>query len=108
MGADGVEAGFYVFVATVDLVDVVDFAGSFGTHGSDEHGYTGADIGAGHVVMLELARVVMAYYDCSVRIAEDYLCAHINEFVHEEEAGFEHLLVNEDRTACLRGYHKDD
>ena len=103
MGADGVEAGFDVFVATVDLVDVVDFAGAFGTHGGDEHRNSGADIGAGHVVVLELARVVMAYYDCSVRVAEDDLCAHVNQFVHEEETAFEHLLVDEDRAASLSG-----
>ena len=108
MGADGVETGFDVFVATVDLVDVVDFAGTFGTHGGDEHSDSGADIGAGHVVVLELARVVMAYYDCSVRVAEDDLCAHVDQFIHEEEARFEHLLVNEDRTAGLRGYNQYD
>ena len=78
-----------VFITTVDLVDVVDAGSAFGTHGRDEHGYTGSDIGTGHGVMLELALMVMTNYDRTVGIAEDDLRAHIDQLVHEEKARFE-------------------
>jgi len=108
VGADGVEAVLDVGVATVDLVDMVDAAGALGTHGGDEHGDTGTDIGTGHVVVLELARVVVADDDGTVRVAEDDLGTHVNQFVHEEETTLEHLLVDQHRATCLGGHHEDD
>ena len=106
--AEGVEAGFDIFVATVDLVDVVNAAGAFGTHSCNKHSYTGTNIGAGHVVMLELTRVVMPHHNRSMRVAEDDLRAHVNQFVHKEETRFEHLLMDKHRAACLRGYDQYD
>ena len=101
-GADGVKTVLDVLVATVNLVDMVDFARSFGTHGGDEHRNTGTDIGAGHVVMLELACVVVPDDNRPVRVTEDDLRPHINEFVHKEEAAFEHLLMNQHTSPRLR------
>ena len=102
-----IEAVLDIFVATVDLVDVVNLTRSFGTHGRDEHRDTGTDIGAGHVVVFELTGVVVSDDHSAVRVTEDDLRAHINQFIHEEQTRLEHLLVNEHRPACLGSDHKD-
>ena len=106
--ADGVQPVFDVFVTAVDLVDVVDLACSFGRHSGNEHGNTGTYIRRSHVIAFQLARMVMPYHHRPVRIAENDLCSHINQFVHKEEPGFEHLLVNEHRSFRLRSNHQED
>ena len=98
----------YVLVAAVDLVDMVDLARSFGTHGSNQHGYTGTYIRACHVVVLELARVIVPDNHRPVRVAEDDLRAHVNQFVHEEQSALKHLLMDKHRSPCLCSYHKYD
>ena len=61
-----------------------------------------------HVIAFELAGVVVTDYNCTVRITEDDLRAHVNQFVHKEKTGFEHLLVDKNRAFCLCGYHEKD
>ena len=36
-----------------------------------------------------------------MRITEDYLCTHVNEFIHEEQTTLKHLLVEKYTTLCL-------
>ena len=48
----------------------------------------------------------MAYHHRPVRVAEDNLCAHVNEAVHKEQTALEHLLVNEHASLALGGHHQ--
>ena len=41
----------------------------------------------------------------SVGIAEDDLCAHVNQFVDKEQSTLEHLLMEEYASACLSSYN---
>ena len=104
VGAEGVEALLDVLVAAVDLCDVGDAAGAVGREGSDEQGDAGADVGAGHTACAQPDLAVVAYDDGTVRVAEDDLCAHVDELVDEEQAAFEHLLVEEHGATGLRGH----
>ena len=106
--AEGIETLVDVFVAAVDLVDVVDAGGAFGTHGSDEQGDAGADVGAGHVGMTQLVLVIDADNGGAVGIAEDNLCAHVDELIDEEETRLEHLLMDEHHATGLGGCDKQD
>ena len=57
---------------------------------------------------MQLEFVVMANDDSSVGVAEYDLCAHVDEFVDEEEAALEHLLVDEHCSLGLCGYNEHD
>ena len=48
----------------------------------------------------------MAHHHGPVGVAEDDLGTHVDEFVNEEQAALEHFLVEEHRTAGLRGHHE--
>ena len=50
--------------------------------------------------------MVVTYDDCAVRVAEDNLGSHINQFVREEKPAFEHLLMNQHATLALRCHHE--
>ena len=93
-----------MFVAAVNLFDIADDAGAIGTHGSDEQGDTGTDIGAGHTTATQGQFTVVAYDDGTVGVAEDNLSAHIDETVDKEQTALEHFLVKQHRAASLRGY----
>lgn len=49
----------------------------------------------------------MSDNDGAVWVAEDDLCAHIDEFVDEEEAAFKHFLMEEHGAACLCGHDEE-
>ena len=51
--------------------------------------------------------LVVTHNDGAVRIAEDDLRTHVDEFVHEEQARFEHLLVDEHRSLGLCAHHEE-
>ena len=106
--AEGVEAEVDVLVAAVDLLNVVDFGSTLGTHGGEQHGYTGTDIGRGHAPGAELELVVVAYDNGAVGVAEDDLGAHVDELVDEEQAALEHLLVYEHAALALGGDHQQN
>ena len=95
-----------VFVATVNLVDMINLTGTFGTHGGNQHRDTRADIRAGHVIGFELSLMVMTDNNRSVRVAEDDLRTHIDQFVHEEQTRLKHLLVNQHGAFGLRSHDK--
>ena len=93
-----------MFVSAVNLFDIADDADAIGTHGGDEQGDTGTDIGAGHTATTQGQLTVVAYDDGTMGVAEDNLCAHIDESVNKEQTALEHLLVEQHRTASLCGY----
>ena len=106
--AEGVEAGLDVFVTAVDLVYMVNAGRAFGRHGGNQHGNTRTDVGGSHVVTLQLALMVMPHDYRPMRVAKDNLRTHVNQFVHEEKAGFKHLLMYQYGALCLRRHHQKD
>ena len=44
----------------------------------------------------------------AVRIAEDNLCAHVDEFVSEEETALKHLLMEKYTSLRLRSHHDEN
>ena len=101
--AERVESGFDVLVAAVDLCDVGDAARAIGRECGDEQGDSCADVRAGHSATAKLNLSVVTDDDGAVRVAEDDLCAHIDEFIDEKQATFKHFLMDEHRSASLRG-----
>jgi hypothetical protein len=95
LGTQSIQAGVDIAVATVNLLNILDCACTLGAHGGDEQCYSGTNIGRGHLRCTQAHAVVMANDRCAVWVAEDNLCAHINEFIDKEQAALEHLLVNE-------------
>ena len=96
-----------MFVAAVDLTDVVDAARSLGAHGSYQQGDAGADVGAGHSSGMQLSLMVMAHDDGTMWVAQDNLRPHVDEFIDEEQAALEHLLVDEYRTLGLSAHDEE-
>jgi hypothetical protein len=82
-----------MLVATVYLFDVVDAARALGTHGGYQQGDTRTDIGARHATTSKRDLTVVTYDDGTVRVAENNLRTHIDEFVDKEQATLKHLLV---------------
>ena len=95
-----------ILVASLNLVAVVDDAGAVGTEGCDEQGDAGADVGRGHANTTQVVGVVEADDIGTMGVAEDDLRTHVDEFVDEEQAALEHLLVDEHGALGLGGYHK--
>ena len=108
MGADGIQSRLNIFVAAVNLINMVNTAYSVCRHGGNQHGNTRADIGRSHVIMLQAHLPVVPYHHCTVGVAEDNLRTHVNQFIYEEEAALEHLLVYPHRAACLRRHYQDN
>ena len=61
----------------------------------------GPNIGRRHLDAFEVLLSVQSDNGSPVGITQDDLRTHIDKFVHEEEAAFEHLLVDEDGSFCL-------
>ena len=50
----------------------------------------------------------MAHNHGAVGVAKDYLRAHLDEVIYEEEAALKHLLVDEHCSLGLCGYNEHD
>lgn len=92
---EGIQAGLYVLVAAVYLLDVVDATGAFCTHRCDKQGDTGTDIRTRHASASKCYLSVVTYNYSTVWVAEYYLCTHVNQFVDKEQSALEHLLVEQ-------------
>ena len=106
--AEGGEPALDVLVAPVYLLDVADHAHALCRHGGDEQCDAGADVGRGHLGAVQLHLVVVSDDDGAVGVAEDDLCAHVDELVDEEEAALEHLLMDEHGAFGLGGDDEED
>ena len=51
--------------------------------------------------------MVMTYHHCTVRVTENNLRTHINQFIHEEEAALEHFLMEEDAATSLCSHYEE-
>ena len=51
--------------------------------------------------------MVMTNHHSTVRITENDLRTHINQFIHEEEAALEHLLMEEDAATSLGSHYEE-
>ena len=100
-----IEAVLNVLVASVYLFDIADEAGAIGTHGGYQQGDTSTDIRTRHPAAMQLALAVVTYDDGTVGVAENNLCPHIYQSVHEEQSTLEHLLVEQHSAAALCSYH---
>ena len=107
LGSESVEAAVYVLVATVNLLDVLYDTLAIGIESRKQQCHTGTNVGRSHCGGAQAALMVVADDGCTMGVAEDNLCAHINQFVHEEEPTLEHLLVDEHRAFGLGGHHKE-
>ena len=94
-----------MLVASVYLFNIINAAGASGTHGSYQQGNTCTDVRTRHTTTTQGDFPVVSYDYSTVGVAKNYLCAHVNELVHEEQAALKHLLVEEHGTAGLRGHH---
>ena len=96
-----------MLVATINLEGIVDMAGTLGGEGGNQQGNPGANIRRGHAYPPQWMFVIQAYHGRPVRVAQYDLSPHVNEFVHKEQATFEHFLMNQDGTPGLRCHHQD-
>ena len=74
-----------VLIASVDLFNILNNAFPFCAKGSNKQGYTGPDIWRAHGDATQLLFASQTNYCGAVRIAEDYLGAHIDELIDEVE-----------------------
>ena len=107
LGTQRIEAMLDILVTTVYLSDILDTAGTVGTHGSTQQGDTGTDIRTRHPASTQLDFMVLTYHHGTMRIAEDDLCTHIYQLIYEEETALEHLLMEKHTSASL-GCHYEE
>ena len=96
-----------MFVTAVYLLDIVDAACTLGTHGGNQQGDTCTDIWARHTTSTQGDFPIVTHDHSTVRIAEDNLCTHVNEFIDEEQTALKHLLMEEHAATSLSGYHDE-
>ena len=96
-----------MLITSVYLFDVVDTARTSGTHGGNQQGNTGTDIRTRHPAATQCDLPVVSHDDSSVGITQDDLGAHVDEFVHEEQATLKHLLVEQYTASGLSGHHDE-
>src|SRR5690606_33686970 len=97
-----------VLIPAIDLVDIGDLAGTAGRKRGNEEGDTGADIRRRHFDSAKLLLSVEPNNGRPVRVAENDLGAHVDEFIDKEQPAFKHFLVDKHCTSSLRGHHKHD
>jgi hypothetical protein len=66
------------------------------------------DIRARHADRAKWLLEIVADHQGPVRVAQDDLRAHVDQFVREEQAALEHLLVDEHAAFGLGGHHQYD
>ena len=106
MRAKRIQAIVDILIATVDLGDIAYLARAFGRHGRQQQSNARTDVGRQHTVGLQSVFVVKTDHDSTVRIAQHYLCTHIDQTVDEEQTALEHLLMYQHRAATLRGHYE--
>src|SRR5690606_33548886 len=104
----GAEPQVYVFISPVDLVNMMYEALTFRGKGSNQQGYTGADIRGNHGDPPKWGLSVQSDHHGPVGITEYDLGPHFNEFVHKEKTAFEHFLMQQHGSSGLGGHHQDN
>ena len=100
---DSIQSTLNIFIAAVDLVDMVDTTGALSRHSGNKHSNTGANIRGCHIIFPQSDLMVMAYNNGSMGVTKDNLCAHINQFIHKKEAALKHFLMYQHSAFCLSG-----
>src|SRR6266550_3096479 len=97
-GAECNESLVHSLVTALDLADVVDDALSFGAERGDEKSHARADVGRieGRATQCRWSRNKSA-----MRVAQDNLRTHRDQFVDEEQSRLEHLLMHHDQAFAL-------
>ena len=96
-----------MLIASVDLFNIFDSAHALCAHSGNEHGDARADVGADHAATAQAYLVVVAHNHGAVGVAKDYLRAHLDEVIYEEEAALKHLLMEEHGALCLCSHHDE-
>ena len=50
--------------------------------------------------------IALSDYSSAVRVTKNNLSTHINQFVDEEKATFEHFLMDKHTAFCFGGYYQ--
>ncbi len=108
VGSQLVQPDIDVFIPPVNLFYVFDHTGPFGRKGGDQEGNTGTDIGRRHPDATQGDLVIQANDGGTMRVTQNDLCSHVNQFVYEKEPAFEHLLMDQYTPFGLCGYHQYD
>ena len=95
MCTEGIQSFLDVLIAAVYLSDIVDATGAVGSEGRDEQGDTCTDVRTRHASCTQPFLMVVTNDNGAMRVAEDYLCTHVYQFVNEEQTALEHLLMDE-------------
>ncbi len=86
----------------------MNYAFPFGREGCNEEGNTCAYIRGCHGDAFKRILPVKAYHGGAMRITQDYLRPHIDEFIHEEQPAFKHLLMDQHAAFRLCCKHKNN
>ena len=100
--AKGLESEVDIFIASVDLDDILDNTLAFSAKCGDEECGAGADIGAIHGLSKKIGGTDD---DGAVGVTEDNFSTHINQIVDKKEPAFKHFFKDED---CTRALSSDD
>ena len=99
----GLELALHVLITAVNLVDVADGRGAFGSKRRQEQGHARTDIGALKLLAEELGAPLN---ETPIRIAQDDARPHTHKLVGEVHAARIHPVVKQDGTGGLR-CHRD-
>ena len=95
MCTEGIQSFLDVLIAAVYLSDIVYATGAVGSEGCDEQGDTCTDVRTRHAPCAQAFLMVMPDDNSAMRVAKDYLCTHVYQFINEEQTALEHLLMDE-------------
>ena len=97
-----IETMLDIFIAPVDLRDIVYTTFPICTHGSDKQGNPCTNIGAAHPSSPERLGLAMTYDNGAVGVAKDDLGAHVNELINKKQPALKHFLVEKHAAlACV-------
>src|SRR4026207_586155 len=85
-------------VSPLDLAHIVDGAGTLGGQRREEHSHAGPDVRRLDYSTFERGG---PRYHSAVRVTQHDTRPHADELVHEEEAGLEHLLEDQEHRRAL-------
>ncbi len=97
-----------MLITPVDLVGVVDHTFAFGRQRRDQQRLTCADIRRSHFDAAERITPVETDDRCAVRVAENDLSAHVDQFIGKKQAAFKHFLVHQHAAPRLGGDYEND
>src|SRR5580704_1492261 len=93
----------YELITSIYLVNILYHTPAFRAQCSDQQSHTGPDVRAAHGNTSQSLFTGKPDDRSPMRIAQNNLSTHINQFIYEEQAAFKHFLMHQDATPCLSG-----